>query len=118
MDHDRIAATTIHPTTRANAEDRFTHGLVFDVLKVLEDHGYGQLNGPQTVDLMLHLLHFLHGESDRCHGRTRPRLVLDDVAEHQAEIDRKVEVLRASETTTAAAMARYDEQEARRHGGR
>jgi len=37
------------------------------------------------------------------------------VAVHRKAIDRKAEALRASETATAAALARYDEHEARRH---
>lgn len=114
-----MAGTTqpTHPRTCDSAEKRFAKGLVFDVLKVLEDHGYGPLGGPEAVDLMLHLHHFLFGESESCMGRTR-RQESDDVAKHRAAIDRKVEALRASEAATEAAMACYDEQEARRHARR
>ena len=40
------------------------------------------------------------------------------VAIHREGIDRKVQALRDAEAATEAAMARFDEQEARRHGGR
>jgi hypothetical protein len=117
MVHDRIAApTTTRPTTSENAEKRFTYGLIFDLVKVLKDYGYGDFDGHQTVDLMLHLLHFLHGYSDHCTGSTRDRQALDDVAKHRAKIDRKVRALRASKAATSAAMVRYDEQEARHVG--
>lgn len=99
---------TTNPTTTGEAEDRFTKGLVFDVLKVLDDHGYGRLSGPQTVDLMLHLLHFLHGEGGSCMGRTLQRQELDDVAQHRATIDSKVKALRASGARVQAALARVD----------
>jgi hypothetical protein len=118
MDRDRIAPTTTDSTAREKREERFTFGLVFDVLKVLQDHGYELVAGPQTVDLMLHLLHFLHGEGDSCMGGTHDRQVRDDVAEHRAETDRKIQALRASEASTEAALTRSDEHEARRHGGR
>lgn len=49
--------------------DRFTMGLVIDVVKVLEEHGYGPFEGGRPyVELQQHLLHFLHGRHDVCSG--------------------------------------------------
>ena len=51
--------------------DRFTMGLVIDVARVLEAHGYGPLAGGRPhVELQQHLLHFLHGQpTASCSGR-------------------------------------------------
>lgn len=64
-------ATTTHTTPDQGPEQRFTFGLVLDVAKVLEGHGYGRFDGPQFVELQQHLFHLLHcGADDRCTGRT------------------------------------------------
>lgn len=55
-------------------DERFTVGLVNDVARMLEDHGYDRVTGRQHVELTQHLLHFLHGVErgvDRCHGGAR-----------------------------------------------
>ena len=62
-------ATTTDSTTDQAAERRFTFGLLIDVAKVLEAHGYEALDGRQLVELQQHLLHLLHGGSERCTGR-------------------------------------------------
>jgi hypothetical protein len=47
-------------------------GLVVDVARVLEDHGYERLNGGQLEELQRHLHHFLHGDPERpCEGGAR-----------------------------------------------
>jgi hypothetical protein len=64
-------APTHNPTTEPGAEERFTFGLVLDVAKALEAHGYGRFDGPQFVELQQHLFHLLHcGADDRCTGRS------------------------------------------------
>jgi hypothetical protein len=47
------------PMTRLppNGTDRFTMGLILDVARVLEAHGYGSFDGRQDVELQQHLLH-------------------------------------------------------------
>jgi hypothetical protein len=62
------------PTNVSSARqgtDRFTMGLVIDVARVLEAHGYGPfVEGRSHVELQQHLLHFLHGKADAtCSGR-------------------------------------------------
>jgi hypothetical protein len=53
-------------------DPRFTRGLVADVAKVLEAHGYEPLNGGQHVELQQHLFCFLHGDPTRdCTGGAR-----------------------------------------------
>lgn len=48
-------------------DPRFTFGLIYDVAKVLEEHGYeGMRKGEAFVELNMHLFHFLHGGADRC----------------------------------------------------
>jgi hypothetical protein len=52
-------------------DPRFTVGLLVDVARVLEVHGYERPNGGQMVELQAHLLHLLHGADrgdDRCYG--------------------------------------------------
>jgi hypothetical protein len=39
--------TTAHRTPDRRPESRFTFGLILDVAKVLEAHGYERLDGPQ-----------------------------------------------------------------------
>ena len=53
------------------ATARFTMGLVIEVARVLEAHGYGPLrDGRPYVELQQHLLYFLHGEpGGRCTGQ-------------------------------------------------
>lgn len=61
------------PTTRGNTSHWFTFGLLADVARVLENHGYGPFDGRDLVELNLHLLHMLHGAEDgddRCFGGT------------------------------------------------
>lgn len=50
--------------------DRFTRGLVIDVARVLEAHGYGPFTGGGSyVEVQQHLFHLLHGEpGDGCTG--------------------------------------------------
>ena len=46
-----------------------TVGLVVDVAKVIEQHGYERLNGGQLMELQLHLHHLLHGDAEQqCQG--------------------------------------------------
>jgi hypothetical protein len=51
----------------------FTRGLVLDVAKVLEAHGYSPLNVRAYVELEQHLFFFLHADrgDDRCMGGVR-----------------------------------------------
>lgn len=57
------------PSTRQGT-DRFTQGLMIDVARVLEAHGYGPFTGGRLyVELQQRLFHFLHGEpGDACSG--------------------------------------------------
>lgn len=50
---------------------RFTIGLVVDVARVLESHGYGPFgDGQSYVALLQHLFHLLHGDTHgHCTGR-------------------------------------------------
>jgi hypothetical protein len=62
------------PTATAPARqgtDRFTMGLVIDVARALETHGYGPFEGGRPyVELQQHLLHLLQGKADTtCSGR-------------------------------------------------
>jgi hypothetical protein len=54
-------------------DPRFTKGLVLDVVKVLQDHGYTEpVTGAEVLELQLHLWYFLHGDkSSRCQGGRR-----------------------------------------------
>jgi len=63
--------TTTNPTTSTAPEDRFAVGLLIDVAKVLEAHGYGPCDGRQLVELQLHLFHLLHGDGGECTGGTQ-----------------------------------------------
>jgi hypothetical protein len=58
-------APTSHPTPDREPESRFTFGLILEVAKVLEAHGYERFDGPQFVDLQQHLFHLLHCELHR-----------------------------------------------------
>jgi hypothetical protein len=63
--------TTAHPTPDQRPESRFTFGLILDVAKVLEAHGYERFDGQQFVELQQHLFVLLHGDvDDRCTGRS------------------------------------------------
>jgi hypothetical protein len=56
-------------TTKKEGTERFTMGLVIDVAKVLEDHGYGPFeDGRCYVELQQRLLQLLHGQHDACSG--------------------------------------------------
>lgn len=125
--------TTTQPTaapTAAAAGKRFTIGVIYDVAKTLDAHGFGPFEGDHYRELMLHLFHFLYGGADNCHGRSaalieatvpvshddRPTGVLprdiDSAAvdEHRAEIARKASALRESGAAVKAALVRYDER--------
>jgi len=53
-------------------DPRFTLKLTLDVARVLEDHGYEELNGGQVVELQFHLAHLLHGDPEgSCQGGAR-----------------------------------------------
>jgi hypothetical protein len=53
-------------------DPRFTRGLVLDVVKTLQSHGYEPVTTGQLVELQLHLWYFLHGDtSSRCMGGVR-----------------------------------------------
>jgi hypothetical protein len=53
-------------------DPRFTFGLVVDVSRVIEGHGYPEFNGGQLIELQLHLFHLLHGDpANRCAGGAR-----------------------------------------------
>jgi hypothetical protein len=50
-------------------DPRFTVGLLVDVGRVIEAHGYDRLNGGQLVELQQHVFHLLHGNpGGDCHG--------------------------------------------------
>jgi hypothetical protein len=70
----RTCTAVDRPTNAGSARqgtDRFTMGLVIDVARVLEAHGYGPfVGGRPHVELQQHLLHLLHGKADAsCSGR-------------------------------------------------
>jgi hypothetical protein len=66
---------TTDPTSEKAPEERFTFGLILDVLKVLEAHGYERFDGPRFVELQQHLLCLLHGKpGDGCTGRSVARV--------------------------------------------
>jgi len=71
MDSDTVE----EPSDPAPASTRrFTVGLILDVAKVVESHGYGPFGGRDFVELRQHLLHLLHSDDGRCTGRARPPL--------------------------------------------
>jgi len=52
----------------------FTMGMVLDVARVIEAHGYDALIGQQVIELQQHLFHFLYGAElgvDQCTGHHR-----------------------------------------------
>jgi hypothetical protein len=111
------------PRTSATADDqsRFTYGLIFEVVKVLEAHGYGPFDeGRQLVELSQHLLHFLHGDGDRCYGRSaataEPAATASAADEptpgegYKAEVTHRLTALRESSDAVDRAMARYDQR--------
>jgi hypothetical protein len=75
---DPMAGTTptpTDPTPERTADPRFTLGLILDVLKVLEAHGYERFDGPRFVELQQHLFCLLHGgPDDGCSGRSLARV--------------------------------------------
>jgi hypothetical protein len=46
---------------RRGSDDRFTFGLMFDVVSILERHGYPRPAGMDYVDLQHDLFAFLYG---------------------------------------------------------
>jgi hypothetical protein len=56
----------LYPLPRPAADDRFTFGLLIDVLDVLETHGYPRpAAGGDLVELQLALFRFLYDTADR-----------------------------------------------------
>jgi hypothetical protein len=51
----------VYPTVRRGNDSRFTFGLMFDVVSVLERHGYPRPAGMDYVDLQHDLFSFLYG---------------------------------------------------------
>jgi hypothetical protein len=106
-----------HSTTSGDGHARtvpdprqFTHGLIYDVVKALEAHGYGPFEeGRQLVELGQHLIHFLHGRGDRCYGGPAVTVEPPYVEEPRA-VTRKVAALHESGAAVDAAMARYDQR--------
>jgi hypothetical protein len=104
---------------------QFTYGLIYDVVKALEAHGYGPFDdGRQLVELSQHLIHFLHDRSDRCYGTSavtsgqkspaQPAPTATDksgsVEAVRADGARKLAALRQSGDAVDAAMVRYDQR--------
>ena len=52
-----------YPLPRPADDPRFTVGLWIDVVKVLTEHGYPPLTGPDVVELQQALFQFLYGPS-------------------------------------------------------
>jgi hypothetical protein len=64
--------TRPEPAENQPGDPRFTKGLVLDVVKVLQEHGYEPVSAGQVVELQLHVWFFLHGDaSSRCQGGRR-----------------------------------------------
>lgn len=54
------------PHPEPGNDPRFTHGLTYDIGKVLEAHGFPPVkNGTDAVDLMMALFRFLYASEDR-----------------------------------------------------
>jgi hypothetical protein len=67
--------TSTDPRLETAPKERFTFGLILDVIKVLEAHGYERFDGPRFVELELHLFCLLHGgPDDGCIGRSLARV--------------------------------------------
>ena len=54
--------------TGGDGDKRFAIGLVLDVARTIEAHGYGSFEGRDFVELQQHLLHLLHAHGAACTG--------------------------------------------------
>lgn len=63
--------------TERDDDARFTYGLLFDVVKVLERHGYVQPTDPavwaDTLLAVMHLTETFEGRRPESHGQRRAR---------------------------------------------
>jgi hypothetical protein len=59
------APEPVYPVDLEDDESRFTHGLLYDVAKVIESHGYPKLAaGRDLLELQMSLYAFLYKNKD------------------------------------------------------
>ena len=60
------APERVYPVTPmdGDADPRFTFGLLIDVVRLIEAHGYPSITGRDAIELQLALFRFLYGGSD------------------------------------------------------
>jgi hypothetical protein len=63
---DTTAPARVLPLPQTDAEgERFTFGLLYDIAKVLEEHGYPHLTGRDFTELMVTMWRLLYGSVDQ-----------------------------------------------------
>lgn len=60
------------PHPESGEDPRFNFGLILDVGKVLEDHGFPPVKGTDHVDLMMALYRFVYPSAERPVPQTPP----------------------------------------------
>jgi hypothetical protein len=65
---DTRGTVGLAPPAGPDGDRRFTIGLVLDVARTLEAHGYGTFEGRDFVELHLHLFHLVCAPEGACTG--------------------------------------------------
>ena len=68
---DRCGTDGLAPAAGPDGDRRFTIGLVLDVARTLEAHGYESFESRDFVELQQHLFHLLCAPEGACTGRFR-----------------------------------------------